>query len=85
MSYHHFTAVERGKVELMTKQGWSHQKIADELGFHRTSVLRELKRNGARERYEAQKAQERYVACRKACHRQAGKPSRILGRNHMPR
>lgn len=67
MSYHHFTPVERGKLELMARQGKSNQQIADELGFHRTSVLRELKRNGARKGYDAQKAQERYAERRRAC------------------
>jgi transposase, IS30 family len=67
MSYHHFTPVERGKLELMVKQGKSHQQIADELGFHRTSVLRELRRNGLRERYHAESAQKRYAQRRKAC------------------
>lgn len=69
MSYHHFTPVERGKIELMARQGHSHQAIADELGFHRTSVLRELRRNGARERYTAEQAQRRYTERRQACRR----------------
>ena len=67
MSYHHFTPVERGKLELMAKNGKSHQEMADELGVHRTSVLRELRRNGPPERYEAHSAQKRYVQRRKAC------------------
>ena len=67
MSYHHFTPVERGKLEVMAKQGKSLKQIADELGFDRSSVSRELRRNGAREGYDAQKAQECYVERRKAC------------------
>jgi IS30 family transposase len=67
MSYHHFTPVQRGKIELMAKQGSSHQAIADELGFHRTSVLRELRRNSSRERYHAETAQKHYTQRRKAC------------------
>lgn len=66
MSYHHFTPVERGKIELMTKQGKSPQQIADELGFHRTSVLRELKRNKTGKHYDAETAQKRYTKRRKA-------------------
>lgn len=67
MSYHHFTPVERGKIELMIKQGQSHSAIARELGFHRTSVLRELRRNGTQGGYKAEKAQRQYRRRRKAC------------------
>ena len=67
MSYHHFTPVERGKVELMWKQGRSHQEIADELGFHRTSIGRELRRNGTKDSYDAEKAQRQYHKRRQAC------------------
>ena len=71
MSYRHFTAVDRGKIEVMAKQGKSHQEIADEVGFHRTSVLRELRRNGDGQGYEGKNAQERYVKRRKACRKAA--------------
>jgi len=67
MSYHHFTPVERGKVELMLKQGKSHQEIAHELGFHRTSVGRELERNRSKASYDAERAQGRYEQRREAC------------------
>jgi transposase, IS30 family len=67
MSYSHFTPVERGKLDWMVKQGMSHQAMARELGCHRTSVLRELRRNSGPNGYEAQAAQERYEKRRKAC------------------
>jgi IS30 family transposase len=59
--------VERGKIEMMVKQGKSHGAIAHELGFHRTSVLRELRRNGAKGGYDAEDAQRQYRQRRKAC------------------
>ena len=83
MSYHHFTPVERGKIELMVKQGNSHQQIAHELGFHRTSILRELRRNGTKERYEAEKAQERYSERRKACCQKAKLAADTLLRDYV--
>lgn len=67
MSYHHFTPVERGKIEVMAKQGMSHEAIARELGFHRTSVLRELRRNSAKGRYDAEQAQRDYRKRREVC------------------
>ncbi len=67
MSYHHFTPVERGKIELMLKQGKSHQAMAWELGCHRTSIGRELRRNGKKVGYNAEKAQVQYVKRRVAC------------------
>lgn len=70
MSYHHFTPVERGKLELMVKQGKSPQEMADELGFDRSSVTRELNRNGTKQGYRAEQAQMRYIARRKACRQQ---------------
>lgn len=67
MSYRHFTPAERGKLELMAKQGKSHRQMAHELGFHRTSILRELRRNSVQGAYEAHQAQERYAQRRRAC------------------
>lgn len=67
MSYTHFTAMERAKLELLYSQGWTKAAIAKELGFHRTSVGRELKRNAAGGGYDASAAQDRYEQCRNAC------------------
>lgn len=67
MSYHHFTPLERGKIEVMVKHGKSHGAIARELGFYRTSVLRELRRNGTKAGYDGEKAQRRYRQRRKVC------------------
>lgn len=67
MSYKHFTPEERGKIELLAKQGKSYTAIARELGRHRTSVSRELRRNSGASEYRAEKAQQRYGERRKAC------------------
>lgn len=67
MSYRHFTPVDRGKIEVMVKQGMSHQAIADEVGFHRTSIARELRRNSTQGSYDAETAQKHYRRRRRAC------------------
>lgn len=68
MSYTHFTAMERAKLELLHSQGWTKTAIGRELGYHRTSVARELKRNTTAGGYGASAAQRRYEKRRKACH-----------------
>ena len=67
MSYGHFSAMERGKIELLVKQGVSYSAIGEALGRHRTSVSRELRRNGGAGRYDASKAQAHYARRRRAC------------------
>jgi IS30 family transposase len=67
MSYTHFNAVERGKIELLHKQGMSTTMIGQEIGRHRTSVGREIRRNASLSGYQAQAAQTRYVERRKVC------------------
>jgi len=67
MSYSHLSPIERGKIELLHKQGWSKSRIALELGRDRTTVGRELGRNGTKQRYCAQTAQTVYFKRRKAC------------------
>jgi IS30 family transposase len=66
MSYTHFTPVERGKIEIMLEQGLSRAAIARNLGRHRTSVMREIRRNSPQTVYNAQKAQMQYHKRRKA-------------------
>lgn len=67
MSYHHLTLSERGKIELMLKQGQRSTTIASELGCHASTVRREVQRNSSHGGYDAQIAQERYEQRRKAC------------------
>ena len=43
-SYNHLSAIERGKFEVLYKQGKSQSEIAWELGRNRSMISRELKR-----------------------------------------
>lgn len=67
MSYHHLTLRERGKIELMLKQGHNCAGIARELGYSASSVRRELQRNGTPGGYNAQVAQRSYEQRRQVC------------------
>lgn len=71
MSYHHFSSVERGKIELMVSQGKRRAAMARELGRHPSSIGREIGRNSTRHGYDAHKADRRYQARRKACRPQS--------------
>lgn len=67
MSYIHLTPTERGQVQALLKEGKSRSYIAGALGRDRSTIGRELKRNGTQNRYDAEKAQARYRERRKAC------------------
>jgi IS30 family transposase len=67
MPYHHLTLRERGKIELMLKQGQKSEAIARELGYNGSSIRREIRRNTAHGGYDALVAQRRYEQRRKAC------------------
>lgn len=66
MSYTHLSPMERARIELLRKQGHSYAAIGKEIGRHRTTISRELRRNGPK-RYTAEVAQVRYQKRRKAC------------------
>lgn len=44
MSYKHLTINERNKIEVLSKEGYSSRRIAKILGFHHSTISRELKR-----------------------------------------
>ncbi len=67
MSYRHITAMERAKLELLHHQGWTTAAIGEALGFHRTSIGRELKRNATAHGYDASAAQRCYERRRQVC------------------
>jgi len=67
MSYTHITSMERAKIELLHKQGWKYDAIGREVGRHRTTISREIQRNGTRAGYKAERAQRRYAERRVAC------------------
>lgn len=60
MSHHHFTPIERGKIEELREIGYSTRKIASRLGCHHSSIARELKRLTSLDGYKAEKAQQDY-------------------------
>lgn len=67
MSYTHLTAMERAKIELLQEQGLSPSAVARKIGRHRTTIRRELCRNGSSRDYSAHTAQARYTQRRRAC------------------
>jgi transposase, IS30 family len=68
MPYHHLTPIERGQIEALFHQGKSRAAIGRLLGRHRSSIGRELSRNGVpRKPYFPGPAQERYRGVRKEC------------------
>jgi transposase, IS30 family len=67
MSYTHLSPVCRGRIQAMHEQGTSLTAIAAALGRHRTTISRELARNGKMRGYDAAGAQRRYQQRRKAC------------------
>ena len=56
MSYKHLTINERNKIEVLSKEGYSSRRIAKILGFHHSTISRELKR--CANKYEAIYAQK---------------------------
>lgn len=60
MSHHHFTSIERGKIEELNNLGYSSRKIAMRLNCHRSSISRELKRFEKPGEYNAEGAQQDY-------------------------
>ena len=68
-AYRHITPTERGRIMTLFNQGHSPAAIAAELNRHKSTILRELKRNRDGESYNADKAQEKYDSRRQACRR----------------
>jgi len=58
--YHHFSIIERGKIEELKKLGFSTRTIGKRIGRHHSSVAREIKRFDNNENYEANRAQTNY-------------------------
>ena len=69
--YKQITQEERYTIKVLLKQGYSHSEIASELGRHRSTVSRELRRNTqtGTGRYYGNIAQEKAVARRRRSRR----------------
>ena len=61
----HLAAEERYHISELRKAGLSHAEIARELGVHRSTIGREIKRNSGQKGYRPKQAQE-YAEQRKA-------------------
>ena len=57
MSHHHFNLIERGKIEILHRMGYSSRAIGKRIERHHSSVARELRRMP---NYTAQAAEEDY-------------------------
>lgn len=77
MSYTHLTSFERGEIYALLEAKKSIAYIAGHLGRDRSTVYRELRRNGAKRGYSPQKAQQKYQERREGC-----RPTRKL--DHIP-
>lgn len=60
MSYHHLTTFERGRIQELLSEGYSHRSIAKRLNRHHSCIDREVRRNTLTERYECERAQNSY-------------------------
>ncbi|SHH51462.1 Helix-turn-helix domain-containing protein, partial [Anaerosphaera aminiphila DSM 21120] len=58
MSHKYLTMDDRNKIEVLNKEGYSARKIANILGFHHSTISRELKRCKAE--YSAVDSQKYY-------------------------
>ena len=59
MSYKHLTLNDRNKIEVLKQEGYSSRRIAKILGFHHSTISRELKRcNNSYSAIEASKDRE---------------------------
>ena len=73
MSYKHITIYERNKIEVLNKEGYSARRIAETLGYHHSSISRELQR--CEGNYSADKAEEDYKIKSKA----KGRKTKLTG------
>jgi len=58
--YQRMTLAVRCHISVLLQEGYSISEIAIRLGYHKSSISREIKRNSVREKYEAERAERRY-------------------------
>ena len=80
MSYTHLTPSERGQLHALYREGKSQTYMADCLGRHRSTISRELRRNGRGNRYNAPRAQRQYHQRREWCRPAQKQTHRMLWR-----
>ena len=56
--YHHLTASKRGEIQALKAAGATLKQIADFIGCDTSTVCRELKRNGGKRSYNAERAEQ---------------------------
>lgn len=64
-NYLHISKVERHEISMLLKRGYGIVEIADELGRHKSTIYRELKRNEVAGLYDAKKANHKAYVIRK--------------------
>ena len=57
--YRHLTYKERCQIEILKTSGDSPAKIAGALGVHRSTIVREIRRNSTNQSYDSQQAQKK--------------------------
>ena len=62
MNYTHLTREERYQIHVLRRQGLSCADIARELHRHRSTISRELKRNGAPQGYKPAQAHDKVMS-----------------------
>lgn len=65
MSYHHLTTFERGRIQELLSEGYSHRAIAQRINRHHSCIDREVRRNMLAEHYECEAAQHSYEVRRR--------------------
>lgn len=63
--YHHLKSEDRLKLYGLLLEGFALQAIADELGFHKSTIYRELARNSTKLGYRPDIASQQYVLRRR--------------------
>ena len=63
--YRHISKVERLEIGILLRKGYSAAEIADELGRHKSSIHREIRRNTVASEYLSAKAQQKAYVRRK--------------------
>lgn len=63
MSYKHLTLNDRNKIEVSNKEGYSSRRISKVLGFHHSTIARELKRCKSEYKAKSTKEYKRSKSC----------------------